>query len=587
MHCSQIDVLKTIDGDFTGHWSTSCSSGGSCLAKNWMRIKLNNMPDDTRIYLRSVRIYYDSNHFGGLVGAEVRVGNGESFSDGDHTVCATIQESSQSNLFSGTHRYLDLACKATGNYIFLVQPNPKCLTLSELEVVGIRHGCTKCAADFYSDRAGSTSCSSCPWAWDENAPWRATSGEMTDTTGGCVCRKGYLGRAGGLFQHNESFRPILNGSSAVHFNRSKTQFLFKDWHLDLPHPRAVPHRRLIRLQSAGGLTIVARVKFSGIPGYGESVVSLSNEMDSFAVVLARHHASSRIWFGVDACSVQSGAGVIIQEEWMTLLAEYNSATNNVTLYKDGSIIAGPTPCTQAPRDRQVSNTFVGKSNIDSHAYFNGQIQDMYVAVELLRNNMTRICNRSESNMYEANCSTLQSSTWTAEAGNQYFRDQGIRGVEGSPSADAANAVDGRVGTCSQTWRESWPWWRVDLEDQRLVVSLRVYGRTDCCQGELEGFEVRVGNWPTWEQNSVCATGQRAPTNGQRMDVLCQAEGRYVFVVLPGINRTLVLCDVEVIGLSNAASSTVINGLIPRCTSCISGTGLRLLPLAQDLPVRMG
>lgn len=224
-------------------------------------------------------------------------------------------------------------------------------------------------------------------------------------------------------------------------------------------------------------------------------------------------------------------------------------------------------------------SYVGRSRFSEDVNFQGEMSGLYVAAEPLRN-LSRACQSIP-------CSSLQSSTWTAEAGNQYFRDQGIRRVEASPSADAANAVDGRVGTCSQTWRESWPWWRVDLEDQRLVVSLRVYGRTDCCQGELEGFEVRVGNWPTWEQNPACATGQRAPTNGQQMDVPCQAEGRYVFVVLPGMNRTLVLCDVEVIGLSNAASSTVINGLIPQCTSCISGTRLRLLPLAQDLPVRMG
>ena len=45
--------------------------------------------------------------------------------------------------------------------------------------------------------------------------------------------------------------------------------------------------------------------------------------------------------------------------------------------------------------------------------------------------------------------------------------------------------------------------------------------------------------------------------------MCQGEGRYVFVVLPGTNRTLALCDVDVTGLSNDASSTVINGLTAR------------------------
>jgi hypothetical protein len=253
---------------------------------------------------------------------------------------------------------------------------------------------------------------------------------------------------------------------------------------------------------------------------------------------------------------------------MTIVAEYDRSTGSITLQKNGVVIKGPERCIEAPTNRSVKLSYVGKSRFTEDDNFNGEMSGLYVAAEPLKN-LSRGCQLAGSNGSQA-CSALQSSTWTSDAGVHRFRDQGITVVPSSPSADAANAVDGSVGTCAQTWREMSPWWRVDLEKARLVVSVRLYGRTDCCREDLEGFEVRVGNWPTWDRNPVCAQDGSAPIDGPWVEVMCQGEGRYVFVVLPGTNRTLALCDVDVTGLSNDASSTVINGLIPHCTACISG-----------------
>jgi len=145
-------------------------------------------------------------------------------------------------------------------------------------------------------------------------------------------------------------------------------------------------------------------------------------------------------------------------------------------------------------------------------------------------------------------------------------------LQSSTQMASLQAVDASLGSCSQTWRENSPWWRVDLQVPQLVVSVRVYNRFDCCQAELEGFDIRVGNHPTWEKNTVCASNVAAPTDPRFADVVCQAEGRYVFIVLPGINRTLALCEVEVVGLDNSDSSA-ISGLLPNCTSCIAGLGI--------------
>ena len=104
---------------------------------------------------------------------------------------------------------------------------------------------------------------------------------------------------------------------------------------------------------------------------------------------------------------------------------------------------------------------------------------------------------------------------------------------------------------------------------QLVTSMRVHGRVDCCQEDLAGFEIRVGNYPKWEHNPICASNNAAPTDPSFVDVMCQAEGRYVFIVLPGANRTLALCEVHVIGLGSAAAAA-ISGLLPNCTTCLAG-----------------
>ena len=245
----------------------------------------------------------------------------------------------------------------------------------------------------------------------------------------------------------------------------------------------------------------------------------------------------------EVCQVWSEEDTIVQDTWMTIVVQYNSTANEMVIHKNGRLVGGPTVCSAAPPDRNTSISYVGKSMYTGDAYFNGEMSRLYVADLILRD-VARSC--------EIQCSTLQSSTQSA----------------------ASKVVDASVESCSQTWRQSWPWWRIDLEVPRLVVSVRVHGRTDCCQDELEGFEIRVGNWPTWENNPACASNVPAPDAHQSsVDVMCQAEGRFVFIVIPGTNRSLALCDIEIMGLP--VEGTAISGLIPNCTACIPGASVLL------------
>ena len=269
---------------------------------------------------------------------------------------------------------------------------------------------------------------------------------------------------------------------------------------------------------------------------------------------------------VEVCQIWSGEGTIVQDEWLTVMVEYDRRTRAITRRKDGAVVAGPTNCTRAPSDRSTDTLYVGRSRFWNDDYFEGEMSKLFVAADIMRD-LARACDLDAISGPSV-CQTLQSSTWTPDAGTQHYRDQGVRAVRGL-NGSSMLVVDGSADNCSQTWREISPWWRVDLGAPRLVVSVRVYGRVDCCQGELEGFEIRVGNWPAWDKNAPCATNISAPRDPRWVEVSCLAEGRYVFVVVPGTNRSLALCEVQVHGLSNQ-DSNAITGIHPNCTACIPG-----------------
>jgi hypothetical protein len=132
-----------------------------------------------------------------------------------------------------------------------------------------------------------------------------------------------------------------------------------------------------------------------------------------------------------------------------------------------------------------------------------------------------------------------------------------------------------------------PWWRVDLGTAQWVKGARITNRRGCCEERLNGFEVWVGSvGEDWSSNQLCAAGQsiadgatatiacsKRPirqdtgqsaagssagssavhprhSNAGETDGTAQAYwGRYFFVVLPGHNKILHLCEVEVLAAS--------------------------------------
>ncbi|XP_062278798.1 uncharacterized protein LOC133983658 [Scomber scombrus] len=135
---------------------------------------------------------------------------------------------------------------------------------------------------------------------------------------------------------------------------------------------------------------------------------------------------------------------------------------------------------------------------------------------------------------------------------------------------AYNAIDGNrearftAGSCSHTAKMTNPWWRVDLLDSYMVLTIIITNRGDCCADRLNGAEIYVTKnlhsigYSAYEGHSIPAYQSRInpqvavityiPAGRSHIITLKKpVEGRFVTVVLPGYERILSLCEVEVYG----------------------------------------
>jgi len=118
-------------------------------------------------------------------------------------------------------------------------------------------------------------------------------------------------------------------------------------------------------------------------------------------------------------------------------------------------------------------------------------------------------------------------------------DQGGNGV-------ASKAVDGDTSqswggrSCTHTPNTRNPtWWKVELGANYKVNNVKVWNRSDCCGGRLNGFQLFVG--------SHKIGGDHGITQGGVKDVLCgNKEGSSVKISLPRKDH-LTLCEVQVYG----------------------------------------
>nr|BAK38715.1 F-type lectin 2 [Oplegnathus fasciatus] len=150
-------------------------------------------------------------------------------------------------------------------------------------------------------------------------------------------------------------------------------------------------------------------------------------------------------------------------------------------------------------------------------------------------------------------------TWSAESyENVALRGKATQSHRYDPGVygAASNAIDGNrestfaAGSCTHTKTQTNPWWRVDLLESYIVTSVTITNRGDCCPERLDGAEIHIGN-------SLQDNGAANPKAGVISSIPegstftltfnSRVEGRYVTVLLPGSDRTLTLCEVEVHG----------------------------------------
>uniref|UniRef100_A0AAZ1XEV0 Fucolectin tachylectin-4 pentraxin-1 domain-containing protein n=2 Tax=Oreochromis aureus TaxID=47969 RepID=A0AAZ1XEV0_OREAU len=121
---------------------------------------------------------------------------------------------------------------------------------------------------------------------------------------------------------------------------------------------------------------------------------------------------------------------------------------------------------------------------------------------------------------------------------------------------ASNAIDGnreshfKYGSCSHTATEANPWWRVDLLESYIITSMIITNRRDCCERRINGAEIHIGNMlqDNGAANSRVAVIPSIPAGSSRTITFSnRVEGRYVTVRIPGSDKILTLCEVEIYG----------------------------------------
>ncbi|XP_073420575.1 uncharacterized protein [Dendrobates tinctorius] len=122
--------------------------------------------------------------------------------------------------------------------------------------------------------------------------------------------------------------------------------------------------------------------------------------------------------------------------------------------------------------------------------------------------------------------------------------------------EAKHAIDGSLDSnylyiqCAGTFEQEDPWWMVDLKSTFKVFTVAVTNRGDCCSERIKGAEIRIGNSAEngGTQNPICGVIS-SMGYGQTLAFECDGMvGQYVTVFIPGAERSVTICEVQVFGL---------------------------------------
>ncbi|XP_067256480.1 uncharacterized protein [Chanodichthys erythropterus] len=130
------------------------------------------------------------------------------------------------------------------------------------------------------------------------------------------------------------------------------------------------------------------------------------------------------------------------------------------------------------------------------------------------------------------------------------------------------AVDGLSDSCACANIQSDPWWRVDLLNEYQVNRVAITNRVGNTYYErINGAVIRVGNFPAdVYRNPICAVISTIPSGATANYSCGRMEGRYVIVHLPGNEKILTLCEVELFLMFFLGNRAVGGAVIQSSTS---------------------
>jgi hypothetical protein len=148
------------------------------------------------------------------------------------------------------------------------------------------------------------------------------------------------------------------------------------------------------------------------------------------------------------------------------------------------------------------------------------------------NNLARACGANQNQA----CPALQSTDRTGNALNPtknplYPASNGNDGV-----VDAFTHTGGAPGICNEFPLDLTPWWNVDLGYTASIGGGKIWGRTECCQFRLDGFQIWVGSSGSAYNASGNTKCFNSTTFEHRVSPYihsfdCVALGRYLWLVL--------------------------------------------------------
>ncbi|XP_072509775.1 uncharacterized protein [Notamacropus eugenii] len=128
-------------------------------------------------------------------------------------------------------------------------------------------------------------------------------------------------------------------------------------------------------------------------------------------------------------------------------------------------------------------------------------------------------------------------------------------LSASPERALAMSFQSDFGksSCIQTLQETNPWWMVDLGSTYSVVFVSLTNRDDCCQEQVNGAMILVGDSPHQggNFNPKCAIISSMPPRKTAFFSCGAMTGRYVTIIIPGREKVLTLCKVEIFGSNDS------------------------------------